>query len=179
MKTVQVLDKKFALSIPEEKILAEVKRMAHEINENEEGKDVLFVAILNGSFMFASDLMKELEIPAPITFLKLASYEGTETTGNITKLIGLNESLEGRTVIILEDIVDSGITITNVVEMLKKLNAKEVKIATCFFKPNAYKGVYPLEYTGMVIPNDFIVGYGLDYNGYGRNLREIYTLVAE
>lgn len=152
--------------------------MAAQMKQDLEGKNPLFVSILNGSFMFTADLMKELELnDAEITFLKLASYSGTSTTGELKELIGLNENIEGRTVVVLEDIVDTGHTVAGVIEQIAAKGAGEVKIATLLFKPDAMKTKVRLDYVGMVIPNDFIVGYGLDYNRRGRNLKDIYTLV--
>lgn len=148
------------------------------MNYDLQGKSALFVCILNGSFMFAADLMKELELnDAEISFLKLASYAGTSSTGEIRELIGLNEEIKDRTVVILEDIVDSGHTIADVISQVSKKGAREVKIATLLFKPDALKMKVDLDYVGIVIPNDFIVGYGLDYDRRGRNLKDIYTLV--
>lgn len=180
MKRVKLWDKEFEISIPFEEIQASIKKMATEMRTDLEGKEALFICILNGSFMFAADLMKEVELTdAEISFLKLASYEGTNSTGKIKELIGLNEDLKGRTVVILEDIVDSGHTITDVIAQVKSKGVKEVKIATLLFKPDALKVEVDLDYIGLEIPNDFIVGYGLDYDRRGRNLKDIYTLVQE
>ena len=129
--------------------------------------------------MFASDLYKQIELPSQISFLKLASYQGDKTTGEVKQLIGLNENIEGRTVVILEDIVDTGITIENILEQLKKQNPKEIKIATLLLKPDALQKDVQLDYVGLEIPNDFIVGYGLDYNGLGRNLINIYSVIND
>lgn len=178
MKRIKLWDKEFEISLPYEKIQEAVKRMADRMKEDLEGKSVLFVCILNGSFMFAADLMKELELPdAEISFLKLASYSGTDSTGHIKELIGFNENIHDRTVVILEDIVDTGHTIADVISKIKAKGAREVKIATLLFKPEALKAVIHLDYIGLEIPNDFIVGYGLDYDRRGRNLKDIYTLV--
>ena len=155
-----------------------IKKMAARMRTDLEGKSALFVCILNGSFMFAADLMKELELnDAEISFLKLASYSGTSSTGEIKELIGLNENITDRTVVILEDIVDSGHTIEDVIKQISSRGAKEVKIATLLYKPDAVKVNIHLDYVGIEIPNDFIVGYGLDYDRRGRNLKDIYTLV--
>jgi hypoxanthine phosphoribosyltransferase len=152
--------------------------MAEDMNADFEGKNPLFVCILNGSFMFAAELFKRIDlIQAEITFVKLASYQGDKTTGEVKQLIGLNENIEGRTVVILEDIVDTGITIENILEQLKKLNPAEIKIATLLLKPDALQKKVQLDYIGLEIPNDFIVGYGLDYNGLGRNLINIYSVI--
>ena len=178
MKRVQLWDKEFEISHPYEEIQAVVKKMAAQMRTDLEGRNPLFVCILNGSFMFAADLLKELELnDAEISFLKLASYSGTSSTGEIKELIGLNENLDGRVVVILEDIVDSGHTIADVVKQVSARGASEVKIATLLFKPDAVKVEVALNYIGISIPNDFIVGYGLDYDRRGRNLKDIYTLV--
>jgi len=178
MKRIKLWDKEFEISLPFEEIQAAIKKMAAQMKIDLEGKSALFVCILNGSFMFAADLMKELELnDAEISFLKLASYTGTASTGEIKELIGLNEDIKNRTVVILEDIVDSGHTIADVMAQITERGAKEVKIATLLFKPDAMKMKIHLDYVGIVIPNDFIVGYGLDYDRRGRNLKDIYTLV--
>lgn len=177
MSRVKLLDKEFELSIPEEKLLKAVDQIAERMNKDFEGKNPLMVCVLNGSFMFASDLMKRLSFPCEISFVKMSSYSGTGSTGEVKELIGLRENLEGRTVVLLEDIVDTGLTIMNTVEQVKQMGPEEVKVATMLFKPDACKRDVKLDYVGMEIPNDFIVGYGLDYDGYGRNLKDIYTVV--
>lgn len=180
MKQVKVHDKKFELYIPYEKIRSVVEEMAEQMNRDFNDKNPLFVCILNGSFMFAAELFKRIELSeAEITFVKLASYHGTQTTGTVKQLIGLNEDIEGRTVVILEDIVDTGITIDNILDQLSKLNPREVKVATLLLKPAALQKEVQLDYIGMEIPNDFIVGYGLDYNGHGRNLLDIYSVIND
>lgn len=177
MDRVKVLDKEFKLTISEENILKAVDEVANRINRDLEGKNPLMLCVLNGSFMFASDLMKRITIPCEISFVKLSSYQGTGSSGKVKELIGLNEDIEGRTVVLLEDIVDTGLTICNTIDQVKALGPADVRVATMLFKPDACKKDVTLEYVGMSIPNDFIVGYGLDYDGYGRNLRNIYTLV--
>jgi hypoxanthine phosphoribosyltransferase len=180
MKQVRIHDKDFQLFIPYEKIRATVEKMAETMNRDLAGKNPLFVCILNGSFMFAAELFKRIElIETEISFVKLASYNGQHTSGEIKQLIGLNEKIENRTVVVLEDIVDSGLTIEHIQEQLTRLNPAEVKIATLLLKPDALKKQINLDYIGMEIPNDFIVGYGLDYNGYGRNLIDIYSVINE
>lgn len=178
MKQVKIHDKTFEIYIPYEKIRSVVEKMAEKMNSDFAGKKPLFICILNGSFMFAAELFKRIEIlETEISFVKMASYHGDKTTGEVKQLIGLNEDIEGRTVVILEDIVDTGITIENIFEQLRKLNPREVKIATLLLKPDALQKEVQLDYVGLEIPNDFIVGYGLDYDGYGRNLLDIYSVV--
>lgn len=180
MKKVKIHDKNFQLFIPYEKISATVDKMAESMNNDLAGKDPLFICILNGSFMFAAELFKRINIvETEISFVKLASYDGDKTTGEVKHLIGLNEKIEGRTVIVLEDIVDSGLTIDNIHAQLNGMNPREVLIATLLLKPDALKKKVQLDYIGMEIPNDFIVGYGLDYDGHGRNLIDIYSVINE
>ena len=180
MKRVKLWDKEFEISLPNADIQLAIKQMAIKMRSDLEGKEVLFICILNGAFMFAAELMKEVELTdAEISFLKLASYAGTNSTGEVKELIGLNEVIAGRTIVILEDIVDSGHTIKGVIEQVISKGAKEVKIATLLFKPDALKEDIKIDYVGIEIPNDFIVGFGLDYDRRGRNLKDIYTLVKE
>ena len=169
----------FELSIPKEDIQKEVSRIADELNKDLADKNPIFLGILNGAFMFASDLFKQITIPCQITFLKLASYVGTATTGTVRQLIGINQDLKDRTVVILEDIVDTGITLDTIMRQLNGYEPKEILVATMLHKPAAAQIEVKLNYVGMHIPNDFVLGYGLDYDGYGRNLPEIYTLVDD
>ncbi len=179
MANVKILDKEFELFIPYEKIRSVIEKMADEMNENLKGKNPLFLCILNGSFMFAAEIFKRIALlDAEITFVKLASYSGTSSTGRIKELIGLNEDLTGRTVVILEDIVDTGITIERTVEQIKAKKPAEVYVATLLLKPDALQREVHLDYVGLEIPNDFIVGYGLDYDGRGRNLIDIFKVVS-
>lgn len=176
---IKVLDLTFETSIPEDKVQTEVKRIAEEMNRDLADKNPIFLGILNGAFMFASDLFKQITIPCQITFLKLASYEGTKTSGTVKQLIGINQDLKDRTVVVLEDIVDTGITLETIVRQLNGYEPKEILVATMLYKPEALTREVKLDYVGFEIPNEFVLGYGLDYNGYGRNLPEIYTLVKE
>ncbi len=176
MARIKVIDKEFETSIPENKILEAIDAVAGKMNQQLDGKNPLFVCVLNGAFMFASDLMKRINIPCEITFVKVASYSGTETSGSLKRLIGFNENVENRTVVILEDIVDTGNTIVKLIEEVKTMKPADVQVATLLFKPEACKKPISLDYIGLEIPNDFIIGYGLDYNGQGRNLKDIYTL---
>ena len=178
MERVKLDDREFDLFIPYAQIKSAIKDIATKINSELEGEDVLFICILNGSFMFSAELLQEITIEnSEITFLKLSSYEGTDTTGSIKELIGLNEPVEGRTLVVLEDIIDTGITIVEVMELLKSHNPKDVKIATMLLKPEKFGNKMPIEYVGIEIGNDFIVGFGLDYNRKGRNLKDIYKVV--
>lgn len=174
---VQVHDKYFKPFITEEAIQREVTRIAVEMNRDLASKDPIFLGILNGAFMFASDLYKQLNFPCQISFLKLASYSGTQSTGSVKQLIGINRELKDRVVIVLEDIVDTGVTLETIIRQLSGFEPAEIKVATFLHKPEATVREVKLDYVGMEIPNTFILGYGLDYDGYGRNFREIYQLV--
>ncbi len=176
MDTIKINDRQFAISIPEEKILKEVERLAAQINRDLEGKNPLFLCVLNGSFMFAADLFRRITIPAEISFVKLASYEGTASTGVIKEVIGLSENIAGRTVVIVEDIVDTGCTMSKLIENLGTRAPEAIHICTLLLKPEKLKVDLDIKYVALEIPNDFIVGYGLDYDGYGRNLKDIYTV---
>lgn len=174
---VQVHDKRFKPFISEKRIQEEVKRIASEMNRDLADKDPIFLGILNGAFMFASDLYKQLNFPCQITFLKLTSYSGTRSTGSVKQLIGINLDLHDRVVVVLEDIVDSGVTLETIIRQLSGYQPREIRVATFLHKPEATIREVKLDYVGMEIPNDFILGYGLDYDGYGRNFNEIYQLV--
>jgi len=176
-KIVKVLDKEFEIFITHNQIQEAIEKVAKKINNELSGKDVIFLGILNGAFMFASDLYKNLTFNSQISFLKLASYSGTSSSGNVKRLIGINEDIKDKTVVIIEDIIDTGFTIDNIMKQLKGYEPAEIKIATFLFKPAAYQTDIPIDYIGMEIPNDFIIGYGLDYNGFGRNLKHIYKIV--
>ncbi len=176
MNTVTLLDQDFELLIPAVEIEQAVSRIAQQINRDLKGKDVVFIGILNGAFMFAAELLKQIDLTCQISFLKLESYSGTSSTGMVTSLIGLGVDISNCTVVVLEDIVDTGLTIANIVKQLERHKTSELKIATLLFKPEAYKEKVKLDYVGIEIPNKFIVGFGLDYNGFGRNLKEIYVI---
>ena len=179
MSTIQIKDKKFSLSIHDTEIQAAVSKVAEAINNDLMDKNPLFICVLNGAFMFAADLMKKVSVPSEITFVKLSSYDGLYTTGTVKEVIGLNESVVGRNVVVVEDIVDTGITMERILSSLRAKGANEIKVATFLQKPDALQRDIQVDYVAMKIPNDFIVGYGLDYDGYGRNLKDIYTVVAE
>lgn len=176
---IQVLDKKFQPYIKVEEIQQQVAKLAAQINTDYAGKKPLFIAILNGSFMFASDLFKELTIEAEICFIKLASYKGTKSTGNVITSIGLDEPLKDRHVIIVEDIVDTGKTLHEFLPQLTSQQPASLKIAALLHKPEALVHPLTIDYLGFSVPNKFLLGFGLDYDGLGRNLKEIYQLVED
>ncbi|MBQ8593821.1 MAG: hypoxanthine phosphoribosyltransferase [Bacteroidaceae bacterium] len=177
MNTVQVRDKQFALYIPEEKITQRVKELAAQMNTDMADKDPLFLVVLSGSFVFAADLLREITIPCEISFIRVASYEGTTSTGQVKQLLGLAESIKGRTVVIVEDIIDSGKTMQELLRMLEEKKPAEVHISSLLVKPGNLKVELDIPYRCFDIDNDFIVGYGLDYDQEGRNLRSIYKVV--
>ena len=176
MNEITVLDREFSVYITEDEIQSRVSALAEKISEDLKGQDVLFFGVLNGVFLFAADLFRQINLNCQVSFIKLASYDGTASTGKIKELIGWNEDITGKTVVVLEDIVDTGATLERVIGELRLRKAADIKICTLLFKPEAYTRDIPLDYIGFEIPNNFVVGYGLDYDGYGRNLKAIYKL---
>jgi len=176
MSRVTILDKTFETSIPEAEIKKRVKELAADISRDMEGKNPLLLAVLNGAFVFAADLMREITIPCEISFVKLASYQGTTSTGTIKEVMGINEDLAGRHVIIVEDIVDTGLTMKRMTETLGTRNPASVSICSLLVKPDKLKVDLNLKYVAFRIPNQFILGYGLDYDQQGRGLKDIYTI---
>ena len=174
---IQLHDKVFTPFISAQEIDFAISNMVKQIEDDFADETPVFVGVLNGAFMVVSDLLKKYTSPCEVSFIKMASYEGVVSTNEVKQLIGINQNLEGRTVIIIEDIVDTGNTIEELKELFKKQNVKHFKIATLFLKPDAYKKEIKLDYVGIRIPNKFIVGFGLDYDGLGRNLSEVYQLV--
>lgn len=179
MSTVQIGDRKFVKYISETQIREAVDKVAAQVNQEYRNDVPIILVVLNGSIIFGADLMKKLEFPCRLSCVKLSSYEGVKTTSTVKNLIGLSESLEGQRVLVVEDIIDTGTTYAHLLPMLMQAGAKDVKIATLTFKPDSYKKPYPIDFVGMEIPNKFIVGCGMDYNGLGRNLRDIYQVVEE
>lgn len=173
---VTIKDKQFKPYITADKIQQSVNEVASKINSELSSDFPLFLVVLNGSFMFAADLLREISIPCEISFVKLASYHGTVSTGEVNELIGLKEDVSGRTVVIVEDIVDTGNTIEKLYQLLQNKKAGKIKVATALFKPEAYHKNFEISYCGMRIKNEFVLGYGLDYDGQGRNLKDIYIL---
>lgn len=176
MSTLKVLDKEFVPFLTAETIDKRVTELAEAINKDYVGKNPLFIAVLNGSFIFASDLFKKITVPAQISFIKLASYKGTTSTGNVITAIGLEESLKDRHVILLEDIIDTGKTLSEFIPQLQNHGLASLKITTLLTKPEAMKYPVPVDYLGFEIENKFVLGYGLDYDGYGRNIPALYQL---
>lgn len=177
MKTIKVKDKEFKLSITAVEIDQAIQNMADKVNKDLKDKNPLFLVVLNGAFIFAADFYRKITIESEITFVKLASYSGTSSTSDVKELIGLNERLKGRIVVILEDIIDTGTTMMFLKKKLEYLGVEKVLLAALLFKPNAFREDYRIDYLGMEIPNEFIVGYGLDYDGFGRNYPDIYKIV--
>jgi hypoxanthine phosphoribosyltransferase len=177
MDGIKIKDKSFRVSIPEAEIKTRVKALAEQMSKDLEGKNPIFLAVLNGAFIFAADLMREMTIPCEISFVKLASYQGTTSTGKVKEVFGINENLSGRNVVIVEDIVESGQTMRQMIESLGTRNPASVHICTLFFKPEKLKEELTLDYVAFRIPDDFILGYGLDYDGLGRELKDVYTIV--
>lgn len=176
---IQVHDKKFQPFIEAKRLQNRIKEMATQLNADLEGERPLFIAILNGSFMFAADLFRQITIDAEISFIKLASYKGTKSTGHVVTAIGLDEDLHNRTVVILEDIVDTGKTLAAFLPQLQHQHPRKLLIAALLLKPAAMQHPIPIDYLGFSVPDQFLLGYGLDYDGLGRNLPEIYQLVTE
>ena len=173
---IHLHDKTFEPFISSDEIEFAIQNLAKQMDDDFFDEIPVFVGVLNGAFMVLSDLMKHYRGMCEVSFVKLASYDGIQTTNEVKQLIGLNENLEGRTVVIVEDIVDTGNTVEELKAIFKDKKVKHLKIATLFFKPEAYKKNIKIDYVGIRIPNKFIVGYGLDYNGLGRNLPDVYQL---
>jgi hypoxanthine phosphoribosyltransferase len=176
---IKIHDKSFVPYLPEAIILEKIKELAVELDKDYAGKKPLFIAILNGSFMFASDLFKSLSIEAEICFIKLASYKGTKSTGQVITAIGLDTDINGRHIVILEDIIDTGKTLSEFLPQLHNQHPASLKVAVLLHKPDATVFEVPIDYCCFSIPNKFVLGYGLDYDGLGRNIRELYQLSDE
>ena len=175
MHKIKVEDKEFEIFLENDTLNKRIRLMGIQMNVDYEGKCPLFIGVLNGSFLFMADLIKEINVPCEIAFMRVASYEGTSSSGNVKELIGLPENIEGRDIIIVEDIVDTGLTLTHILKTITEKKPASVKVSSLLLKPSALKyKIEELEYVGFEIPNEFVVGYGLDYNGLGRNLTDIY-----
>jgi hypoxanthine phosphoribosyltransferase len=176
MSTIKIHDKEFVKTISRDEIAARVRLVAERINKDYAGKRPLFLGVLNGCFMFVSDLMKNLDLECEVSFVKFSSYQGSETTGVVNQVMGLSESIEGRDVIIVEDIVDTGLTMYKMLETLSHSKPASLAIASLFLKPARLRVPVEVKYSAFDIPDRFIVGYGLDYDGLGRNLPDVYDV---
>lgn len=176
---VTIGDKTFEIFLTDNEILREITSLGKQLSADYKEKDIVFIAVLNGAFMFAADLMKNISIPAEISFVKVSSYTGLTNSEEVKELIGLNTKIEGKHVVLIEDIVDTGNTIDKLLISLEKEKPLSVKVCTLLYKPEAFKGIHKPDYVGFSIPNAFVVGYGLDYNELGRNLKAIYQLKKE
>ncbi len=177
MLITQIKSRNFSIFINAQQLNKRITELALTMSKDVADKDPLFIAVLNGAFMFAADLFKEFDFPCQISFVKIASYQGTQSTGNITELLGLKENIEGRHIILIEDIIDTGLTIKHLLEEVIAKKPASLRIATLLLKREALKIEINPEYVGFEVPNKFLIGYGLDYDGYGRNLKHIYEEV--
>lgn len=176
---IRIKDKSFEVSIPNEEIQQKVKALAEKMNKDYAGKNPVFVCILNGAFVFMADLVRYLDFQPDVVFAKYSSYEGMNTTGKVKEVLGVSVDLAGKDVVLVEDIIDTGITMSHVLPIFQAKGVASVKIATMLMKPEKLKCNIEVDYCAMEIPNDFIVGYGLDYDGLGRNYKDIYTVVED
>jgi hypoxanthine phosphoribosyltransferase len=174
---VQIKDKDFELFLSETEIQSEISKLSAKINNDYAGKDVIFLGVLNGAFMFISDLLKNINLECEVSFIKVSSYKGVSTTGKVHELIGLVNSLKDKHVLIVEDIVDTGITLDKIYSMIDHDEPSSLEVVSLLYKPNSFKGNHPPKYFGFSIPNKFVVGYGLDYLELGRNTSAIYKLI--
>ncbi|MBE6186315.1 MAG: hypoxanthine phosphoribosyltransferase [Alistipes sp.] len=175
-KKIKLQDKVFKVMIPAEEIDKAVERVAEKLNERYEGHTPVFLGVLSGSFLFLSDLVRKTTFDSQLAFVKISSYEGTESTGNVKQQFGVDFDIEGRDIIIVEDIVETGHSMNYLLDHLRRKNPASISICTLFFKPEKFLYEYPIDYTALSIGNEFIVGYGLDYNQLGRNLKDIYVI---
>ena len=176
MKKVRLNDKSFQLFIDSKELNDSIESLSNKINQDYSDREPIFLCVLNGAFVFAAELIKRFNHECQVSFVKLSSYQGMQSSGTINSLIGLNEDIKGKDVIIVEDIVDTGQTIANIVENILNKNPRSIEVATLLYKPKSYQKQIPIKYRAIEIGNDFIVGFGLDYNGLGRNLEEIYII---
>jgi len=175
---MQLLDKTLFPYIQEKEITARVNELAQQISRDYAGKDPLFIILLNGAFLFASDLVKEISIPCQLSFIKVSSYSGTQSLGELRELIGLSENIKDRHVILLDDIIDTGLTMDNVLTQIRNQHPASISTVSLLLKPDMFTNAFKPDYIGFSIPNTFVVGYGLDYNGYGRNLKDIWQITG-
>ncbi|MFC3415814.1 hypoxanthine phosphoribosyltransferase [Algoriphagus hitonicola] len=173
----KIKERLFEVYIPKEKIRPRITQLGTQISEDFEGKDLIIIGVLNGAFIFLADLSRHITVSAQVSFMRISSYQGLQSTESVEKKMEINEDLSGKHVLVVEDIVDTGISMNYLLKEIKTHNPSSVSIATLLFKPEAFQFNYPLNYVGFEIPNKFVVGYGLDYDGLGRNLPDIYQLV--
>ena len=176
-QTIKIWDKEFAVLISQERIQERIVEMAQAIRHDLAGTSPVFITVLNGAFLFAADLLRHVDLPCEVTFVRMSSYLGTKSSGTVQPVLGLKEDIRGRTVVLLEDIIDSGDTAAYLIQEMKKHQPGDLRLASLLLKPHALKHPIHADYVGFEVPNDFVVGYGLDYNGLGRNLNAIYSLV--
>lgn len=176
MDSVIVNNRRFNLYMKHEDVISAIEKLAARINEDMRGKNPLFIVVLNGAFVFASELITRFDGDCDVTFVRLASYEGTESTNSVREIMNLDENVKDRSIVIVEDIIDTGLTMLMAKDKLIHAGATDVRIATLLYKPKAFKHNYYIHYVGKEIPNDFIIGFGLDFDGKGRNLRDIYKI---
>ncbi|HCC71602.1 MAG TPA: hypoxanthine phosphoribosyltransferase [Bacteroidales bacterium] len=179
MNKIKINNRVFELSIDDKTILEKVKELGQQIEKENRDRDILFLSILNGAYVFTADLLRNISLDLRLSFIKLSSYNGVKSTGEVRRLIGLDEELANKTLIIIEDIIDTGRTLDGIIEDLYNKGAEEIKVAALFMKPDVYTGSHKIDYLGFEIPNDFVIGYGLDIDGYGRNLRSLYRIVKD
>lgn len=178
MDTISIAGKKFELFIKASEISEMVDMLAMKLNRDLRGREVVFLGILNGAFIFAADLIRKINIDCQVTFVKMASYKGTLTTGSVETLIGIGDELRNKTVVILEDIVDTGLTLENILQHVENHKPAKILVTALLFKPDACIRDIRIDYLGREIPNDFVIGYGLDYDGFGRNMPDIYKVTT-
>jgi hypoxanthine phosphoribosyltransferase len=175
---IQILDLSFEKYISHDDIQDSISTLGSRINADYNGRELTVLSVLNGAYMFTSDLLKHLNVPVRLIFIKVKSYDGTASTGSVKWELPLNESLEGRDVLVVEDIIDTGLTMQFLLDFLKNQGANSVKTCALLYKREAFKGKFDVDFYGIDIPNEFIVGYGLDYREYGRNLKDIYKITT-
>jgi len=180
MKTILLSDKKFKLFINRSQVRTSIENVANRINSDYEGKEIIFVVVLNGAFMFAADLVRKVKPVCRLTFVKVSSYQADKSSGVVMELIGLTEDLHDKHVILIEDIIDTGFTLDHIINQIRtNYKPESIAVASLLFKPQSFRKSIEIKYVGIEIPNDFIVGWGLDYNGYGRNLEDIYVITQD
>ena len=178
MKTIKAHNKKFELFIEASEISRMVDNIAEKLNHDLKGEEVIFLGILDGTFIFAADLIRKIEFDCQVTFVKMSSYKGTSTTGSVETLIGIGTGLEGKTIVIIEDIVDTGLTLERILKLVRDQKPAKILTVALLFKPDACIRDIRIDYLGREIPNEFVIGYGLDCDGFGRNLADIYKITG-